>query len=38
MKEPFNKYIENKLGSQFLLIACGLPASYKLKPPKSCPD
>jgi len=29
MKEPFNKYIENKLGSQFLLIACGLPASYK---------
>ncbi len=30
MKEPFQKFIENELaGSHFLLIACGLPASWK---------
>ena len=30
MKEPFLKFVENELaGSGFLLIACGLPASWK---------
>ncbi len=29
MKEPFVKFIETELGSGFLLIACGLPGSYK---------
>ena len=29
MKEPFAKFIETKLGPGALLIACGLPGSYK---------
>jgi len=30
LKEPFLKFVENELaGSGFLLIACGLPASWK---------
>jgi predicted kinase len=29
MKEPFIKFIENKLQPGTLLIACGLPGSYK---------
>ena len=29
MKEPFAKFIETELGSGFLLIACGLPGTYK---------
>ncbi len=29
MKEPFVKFIEAELGSGFLLIACGLPGSWK---------
>jgi hypothetical protein len=29
MKEPFIKYIENDLGNGFLLIACGLPGTWK---------
>ncbi len=29
MREPFAKYIESELGSGFLLIACGLPGSWK---------
>ena len=29
MKEPFAKFIEAELGSGFLLIACGLPGSWK---------
>ena len=29
MKEPFAKFIEAKLGSGFLLIACGLPGTWK---------
>ncbi|MFC1991903.1 AAA family ATPase [Chloroflexota bacterium] len=29
MKEPFLKYIENELGGNFLLIACGLPGTWK---------
>ncbi len=29
MKEPFAKFIENELGSGFLLIACGLPGTWK---------
>ncbi len=29
MKEPFLKYIEAELGSGFLLIACGLPGTWK---------
>ena len=29
MKEPFLKYIETKLGTGFLLIACGLPGTWK---------
>ena len=29
MKEPFRKYIETELGTGFLLIACGLPGTWK---------
>ncbi len=29
MKEPFRKFIEGELGSDFLLIACGLPGTWK---------
>ncbi len=29
MKEPFIKFIEGELGSGFLLIACGLPGTWK---------
>ncbi len=29
MKEPFRKFIETELGSGFLLIACGLPGTWK---------
>lgn len=29
MKEPFVKFVENKLGNGFLLIACGLPGTWK---------
>ncbi len=29
MKEPFIEFIKNKLGSYFLLIACGLPGTWK---------
>ncbi|GAI57900.1 unnamed protein product, partial [marine sediment metagenome] len=29
MKEPFAKFIESELGSGFLLIACGLPGTWK---------
>ncbi len=29
MKEPFRKFVETTLGSVFLLIACGLPATWK---------
>ena len=29
MKEPFAKFIEAELGSDFLLIACGLPGTWK---------
>ena len=29
MKEPFTKYIEDKLKPGFLLIACGLPGTWK---------
>ena len=29
MKEPFVKFIETELGSVFLLIACGLPGTWK---------
>ena len=29
MKEPFVKFIESELGSGFLLIACGLPGTWK---------
>jgi hypothetical protein len=29
LKEPFVKFIETELGSGFLLIACGLPGSWK---------
>ncbi len=29
MKEPFAKFIESELGSSFLLIACGLPGTWK---------
>ena len=29
MKEPFMKFIETELGSGFLLIACGLPGTWK---------
>ncbi|MFX1533746.1 MAG: AAA family ATPase [Promethearchaeota archaeon] len=29
MREPFVEFMKNELGSNTLLIACGLPASYK---------
>ena len=29
MREPFAKFIETELGSGFLLIACGLPGTWK---------
>ena len=29
MKEPFVKYVEKELGGGFLLIACGLPGTWK---------
>ena len=29
MKEPFRKFMETELGSGFLLIACGLPGTWK---------
>ncbi len=29
MREPFVKFIETELGSGFLLIACGLPGTWK---------
>ena len=29
MKEPFGKFIDTELGSGFLLIACGLPGTWK---------
>ena len=29
MREPFIKFIETELGAGFLLIACGLPGSWK---------
>jgi predicted kinase len=29
LKEPFIKFVENKLGTGFLLIACGLPGTWK---------
>jgi len=29
VREPFVKFVENKLGSDFLLIACGLPGTWK---------
>jgi len=29
LKEPFMKFIETELGSGFLLIACGLPGTWK---------
>jgi predicted kinase len=29
MKEPFKKFVETELGSGFLLVACGLPGTWK---------
>ena len=29
MREPFGKFVESELGSGFLLIACGLPGTWK---------
>ncbi len=29
MKKPFLKFVEKELGSRFLLIACGLPGTWK---------
>ena len=29
MKEPFRKFMETELGAGFLLIACGLPGTWK---------
>ena len=29
MKEPFGKFIENRLGDDILLITCGLPGTWK---------
>ena len=29
MKEPFRKFVETELGAGFLLIACGLPGTWK---------
>ncbi len=32
MRKPFVKFIENELGAGFLLIACGLPGTWKTEP------
>jgi uncharacterized protein len=29
LKKPFLKFVENELGNDFLLIACGLPGTWK---------
>ncbi|MCK4331522.1 MAG: hypothetical protein KAW81_03090, partial [Dehalococcoidia bacterium] len=29
MREPFVRFVENKLGTGFLLIVCGLPGTWK---------
>ena len=29
MREPFLRFVENQLGDEFLLIACGLPGTWK---------
>jgi len=29
LREPFGKFVESELGSGFLLIACGLPGTWK---------
>ena len=29
MREPFRQFVESKLGTGFLLIACGLPGTWK---------
>jgi len=29
LREPFAKFVESELGAGFLLIACGLPGTYK---------
>src|SRR4030043_491013 len=29
MKKPFLKFVENELGNDFVLIACGLPGTWK---------
>jgi predicted kinase len=29
MREPFLNYVENDLGDGFVLIACGLPGTWK---------
>lgn len=29
MRRPFTRYVANELGSSFLLIACGLPGTWK---------
>ena len=29
LREPFTKFLESELGAGFLLIACGLPGTYK---------
>ena len=29
MREPFAKFVETKLGSEILLVTCGLPATWK---------
>jgi len=29
LREPFAKFVENKLGTGFLLIVCGLPGTWK---------
>ena len=29
MKEPFVKFVEDELGDRFMLIACGLPGTWK---------
>jgi len=29
LKEPFTKFVENELGTGFVLIACGLPGTWK---------
>ncbi len=43
MQEPFRRFVETELGSRFLLIACGLPGTWKTETTeeiarlKSCP-